>query len=80
MSDLHLFHKNICKFRPFQSVPEHDLLIQSNILECSGKRNTLYLPGDTFLVNNEEEAKQALILIETWNKYFDKVYISDKVY
>lgn len=46
ISDLHLGHKNICKFRPFDSVEEHDEYIKDNILSGISKRSKLYLDGD----------------------------------
>ena len=49
IGDLHLGHKNICKFRPqFKSVEFHDEYILNRILETCGKRDTLYLLGDCF--------------------------------
>lgn len=46
ISDLHLGHKNICKFRPFDSVEEHDALIKENILSALTKRSKLFILGD----------------------------------
>ena len=46
ISDLHLGHKNICKFRPFDSVEEHDSLIKDNILSTVRRRDKLFLLGD----------------------------------
>lgn len=47
ISDLHLGHKNICKFREgFSSVEEHDSYIKDKILSTVGKRCKLFLLGD----------------------------------
>lgn len=47
MSDLHLGHRNIIKYRPqFSTVEEHDNLIFNNLLNGVQKRDTLILLGD----------------------------------
>ncbi|QHZ59873.1 metallophosphoesterase [Alteromonas phage vB_AmeM_PT11-V22] len=47
MSDLHLGHKNICKYRSQFSTPEeHDNTIFENLATNIRKRDTLYLLGD----------------------------------
>lgn len=47
LSDLHLGHKNICKFRPgFTSVEEHNALIKENYHKRVTKRDTVYFLGD----------------------------------
>jgi len=47
MSDLHLGHRNILKFRTeFSSIEEHDNTILANILDCVSKRDTLWVLGD----------------------------------
>lgn len=47
ISDLHLGHKNICKFREgFGSVEEHDNFIKEQILSSVGKRSKIYILGD----------------------------------
>lgn len=46
ISDLHLDHKNVCNFRPFDTVKEHNDYIIDNILSSIGKRNKLYILGD----------------------------------
>lgn len=46
-SDLHLGHKNIIKFREFETVENHDKFVFEKIMEVSGKRSSLYLLGDT---------------------------------
>lgn len=49
IGDIHLDHKNICKYRPrFNTVEEHNDLIINNIRNCYGKRNHLWLLGDCF--------------------------------
>jgi calcineurin-like phosphoesterase family protein len=48
ISDVHFGHRNICKYRPrFTSVEEHDNTIYENILSTVGKRDTLWMLGDT---------------------------------
>ncbi len=47
ISDLHLGHRNILKFRTeFSSIEEHDSTILNNILDCVNKRDTLWVLGD----------------------------------
>lgn len=47
MSDLHLGHKNICKYRTqFSSEDEHHNTIFENLATNINKRDTLYLLGD----------------------------------
>ena len=46
ISDLHLGHKNVCKFRPFDTVEEHDELIKDRILSTINKRSKLFILGD----------------------------------
>lgn len=46
-SDLHLGHRNICKYRQnFSSAEEHHNTIFENLATSVGKRDTLYLLGD----------------------------------
>lgn len=46
-SDLHLGHRNICKYRTqFSSAEEHHNTIFENVASNVGKRDTLYLLGD----------------------------------
>lgn len=69
ISDLHLFHKNVIKFRSeFSSNSEHDSYIINRIYESLGKKDTLYILGDAFLVNNTDEielAKKVLIYLDS---------------
>ena len=47
LSDLHLGHKNICKFRTeFTSVEEHNAIIKENYHKRVTKRDTVYFLGD----------------------------------
>lgn len=47
MSDLHLGHSNICKYREgFSSAQEHHETLFENLATNVGKRDTLYLLGD----------------------------------
>lgn len=49
ISDIHIGHKNILKYRTrFDSIEEHDDLIMENILGKVGKRDSLWLLGDCF--------------------------------
>jgi len=46
-SDLHLGHKNICKYRTqFNSMEEHNEIIFDNLASSVTKRDTLFLLGD----------------------------------
>jgi calcineurin-like phosphoesterase family protein len=46
-SDLHLGHKNVCRFRTqFETVEEHDEVIFDNLATALGKRDSLVLLGD----------------------------------
>ena len=48
VSDTHFGHRNICKYRDmFSNLTEHDDTILNNILTTVGKRDTLYMLGDT---------------------------------
>ena len=47
VSDLHIGHRNICKYRPeFSSPEEHNDTLIDNVLGTCGKRDTLWLLGD----------------------------------
>lgn len=47
ISDLHLGHKAICKYRPeFATVEEHDEFVLNSIYKNINKREVLYLLGD----------------------------------
>jgi calcineurin-like phosphoesterase family protein len=47
VSDLHLGHKSICKYRPeFRFPEEHNHTIAENLFQPLGKRDTIYLLGD----------------------------------
>lgn len=56
IGDLHLGHVNIAKFRPeFSSGEEHDEYVKKQIRKCFGKRNIIWLLGDTiFHVAHED--------------------------
>lgn len=69
VSDLHLGHKNICKYRKeFTSQKEHDSTIVNNILKCAGKRNHLWMLGDCFFT------KESLTHLYLFKQSFDKVH------
>lgn len=47
ISDLHLGHRSICKYRTqFASVEEHDSVIKDSLLSVANKRQKIYLLGD----------------------------------
>lgn len=46
-SDPHWGHANICKYRPFNTPEEHDITVFENIMSTVGKRDTLWILGDT---------------------------------
>jgi len=49
VSDLHHGHKSICKYRSqFSNTAEHDQYICDRILSTCGKRDTLWILGDSF--------------------------------
>lgn len=61
LSDLHLNHKNICKFREgFTSVEEHNALIKENYHKRVTKRDTVYFLGDVAF------DKESLADVKTW--------------
>lgn len=77
ISDLHLFHKNICKYRTqFTSTQDHDSCVISGILKTVTKRDTLWVLGDNFMVNDNDEVSQAKKVITeiaiacNWNLKF----------
>lgn len=48
IGDLHLGHQNISKYRQdFSSGEEHDEFMKHQLRKCYGKRNILWLLGDT---------------------------------
>lgn len=46
IADLHFGHANICKFRPFKSIEEHDDLIISRWNRRVTKRDKVFILGD----------------------------------
>lgn len=55
-SDLHLGHRNICKYRNrFSTTEEHDEYIVDKILSKSNKRNHIWLLGDCFFTKESLE-------------------------
>lgn len=61
LSDLHLNHKNICKFRTgFTCVAEHNALIKENYHKRVTKRDTVYFLGDVAF------DAESLADIKTW--------------
>lgn len=46
IADLHLGHRNICKYRPCDSVHEHEQLIIDGWNRVVGKRDVVYVLGD----------------------------------
>jgi len=62
ISDLHLNHRNIIKYRPqFSTVEEHDATITQNVLETVSKKDSLWLLGDCFF---DEPSIQLLRLLK----------------
>lgn len=63
LSDLHLGHKNICKFRTgFNSVEEHNALIKENYHKRVTKRDTVYFLGDVAFDEDHLLMQEALSL------------------
>ena len=61
LSDCHLNHKNICKFREgFTSVEQHNALIKENYHKRVTKRDTVYFLGDVAF------DKESLADVKTW--------------
>lgn len=49
VGDLHLGHRNICKYRPqFDTVKEHDEFVFDSVMSVASKRNKLFMLGDCF--------------------------------
>lgn len=62
VGDLHLGHKNICKYRPqFISPEEHDKFVTGSVLSVANKRDNLWLMGDCFFT---EESLESLRLFK----------------
>lgn len=53
ISDLHLGHVNMAKYRGFESVEEHDERIISNWNKTVKKRDLVILPGDITMENRD---------------------------
>jgi len=48
IGDLHLGHRNVAKYRHgFESPEQHDEFMKEQLRKCYGKRNTIWLLGDT---------------------------------
>lgn len=58
-SDLHLGHKNICKYRKqFKTVEEHDAIVFDNLASAVNKRDSVYFMGDiAFTLDGLEKIK-----------------------
>lgn len=53
VSDLHLGHRNIHKYRnQFATSEDHDRYVAERVLEAGGKRNILWLLGDCFFTTD----------------------------
>lgn len=46
IADLHLGHRNICKYRPFDSIKQHEQAIIDGWNNVVGKRDVVYVLGD----------------------------------
>jgi calcineurin-like phosphoesterase family protein len=91
-SDLHLGHKNICKYRDeFISDESHDLFIKKGLEEVDGKKSMIFFLGDIALDYESLEfisklkARKVLIcgnhdLDRQVNKMSDLVEVYDDVY
>ena len=56
ISDLHLGHRNILKYRPeFSSIEDHDNTIFENIMSVGNKRNVLWILGDIAFERGEND-------------------------
>lgn len=86
-SDLHLGHKNIARYRGFNTIEEHDNLIINNWNKSVSKKDLVYLLGDITMelmdlsIVNKLNGNKNLILgnheranISEYLKYFNKVY------
>lgn len=61
IGDLHLGHRNIAKFREgFVDSIQHDEFLKEQIRKCYGKRNSLWLLGDTVFHLAHEEFMEEL--------------------
>ena len=47
VGDLHWGHRNITKFRPFDTEEEHRRVTKANLIGCLKKRDTLWILGDS---------------------------------
>ena len=55
ISDLHLGHRNILKYRShFSSIEDHDNTIIENIMTVANKRNILWILGDVIFERGED--------------------------
>lgn len=71
VADLHFGHKNIPKYRTqFSSSEEHDAYVFHNIMEISGKRNTLWILGDSFFT---EDSLRYLVKMRPYFQSINKV-------
>lgn len=43
VSDLHLGHNNICKYRPFNSAEEHHEILYDNLISNINKQDSLIM-------------------------------------
>lgn len=71
IGDTHYGHNGISrKFRTvFSSDEEHDNTIHQNIMDCSGKRNNIFLLGDILFKVGE------FWRLDQYAKYYDKVFL-----
>lgn len=68
VGDLHLGHRNICKYRPeFTSTEEHDKFVTEQVLTVAHKRNTLVLMGDCFFT------EESLDSLREFRKAFGRI-------
>lgn len=68
VGDLHLGHKNICKYRPeFKTPEEHDEFVTKAVLSKANKRDILWLMGDCFFT------KESLDSLRLFKEAFQQV-------
>lgn len=90
-SDLHLGHKNICKFRTqFSSAEEHDEIVFDNLASNIKKRDSLFILGDAAFniywlkkIGDIKCVKKTLILgnhDSEYNKIIDLAMIFDAIH
>ena len=74
ISDLHLGHRSILKYRPeFASIEEHDNTIFDNIMSLANKRNSLWILGDIAFERGEND--KYYNMLKTISDSFDSLNV-----